>query len=369
MKKQIALMVIAATAMMAFADDAPTVSVTASLRDGSTVNGEFLTKSISGSTVFKKDLALEPSIVKSINFTGTNGEAKVELSNSDRFAMTITNDSFTMRSMLGTLKIPRANFRTITLSFRSQVARDGSSAGLIFHCTFDNRESTLRPLIGKADVRILNATFEKGKNGNAMRVQRGLPAIEVKLPPNTFGNKGCIEFWAKLIDGKTEFTTGGDPRFFTLYSLNEGACGGQMGVFEYASNSGNGNRGLWGGFLAGFAATHSGCGQLMPYSDIFHGKPYEQWHHYAISWNTSGVGSSSDSQFTNNRVVLFIDGQKVSTVHRAGSSDMTYEMLNVPTLIGIPMQELGPSYNNKASFLIDDFKIWNLDKCEFDINR
>ena len=358
--------VVLALAVSAFTAVAakPAVTVTASLRDGSTVKGDFLTKKIIGATLFERNLVLSPSLVRSINFTGTNGESKVELSNGDRFAMTVSNDVFAVRSLLGDLKVPRASMNAISFLSRSVAAAKGTSAeGLVFHCTFDGRDGTIRPMIGKADIRILNATFAEGKNGVAMRVQRGLPAVELNFPPRTFGNKGCIEFWAKLIDGKTEFSTGGDPRFFTLYSGN----GGQIGLLEYASNSGNGNKGLWGGLMAGFAATHPGYVGMMPYSDVFHGKPYEDWHHYAISWNTNGVGSSADSELVSNRVVLFIDGKKVSTVHKVGMSEMMEEVLGAPTLMGIPMYERGPSYNNKASFLIDDLKIWNSDKTTFDL--
>ena len=352
---RMAICVAAAFAGCAALAAKPAITVSASLADGSTVRGEFLTEKIAGATLFEKSLALAPSLVRTLSFTGTNGASKVELFNGDRFAMTVSNDAFAVRSLLGDLKIPRASVNTLSFSSRSRVSKGASREGLVFHCTFDGREGTMRPAVGQADVRILNATFEEGKNGNAMRVQRGLPAAELNFPPHTFGSKGCIEFWAKLIDGKTEFSTGGDPRFFTLYA----GSGEQIGLLEYASNSGNGNKGLWGGLMAGFAATHSGFTGMMPYSDIFHGKPYENWHHYAISWNTSGVSSSEHGS---NRVVLFIDGKKVSTVHKAGMSEMMDD-----ALMGIPMHEQGPSYNNKASFLIDDLKIWNNDKTTFDL--
>ena len=368
MIKRLTLVVMAAVTSTFLADGKPAISATASLRDGSTVKGEFLTDNVKGSTAFSGDFSLDAAIVRSITFTGTNGESKVELVNSDRFAMRIANDSFAVRSMLGDLKIPLANFRAVSLSVDKSgvkgTAGATSSDGLLFHCTFDDRDVTMCPSIGKAEVRILNATFEEGKVGNAMRVQRGIPAVEIKLPPNTFGRKGCIEFWAKLIDGKTEFSTGGDPRFFTLYSV----VGGQCGNFEYASNSGNGNKGLCGTVWTGFAATHSGCSGLMPYSDIFHGKPYEEWHQYAISWNTNDGGCSDNVAKYSIRVDLFIDGKKVSTVHELGSADdMAFKMFGDSILMGIPMNERGPSYNNKSSFLIDELKIWDSDKTAFDL--
>ena len=369
MIKQIALVAIAATAFTSFADvKNTTITMTAVLKDGSSIKGDFPADKVNGTTAFSKCLVLDSAIVKTINFTSTNGESKVELVNGDRFAMTIANNSFAVSSMLGNLTIPRANFRTLSLSARSTAAvNGGSSDGLIFHCTFDGREATMRPSVGTAEIRILNATFGDGKKGKAVLAQRGLPAVEIKLPPNTFGRNGCIEFWAKLLDGKTEFSTGGDPRFFTLYALNDELSCAQIGVFEYASNSGNGNKGLCGGVLAGFAATHSGITHLMPYSDIFHGKPYEGWHHYAMAWNASGIECPDDSQFMSSRVMLFIDGEKVSTVHRAGSSEMMLGLFNSSSLMGIPMREQGPSYNNKSSFLLDELKIWNYDKMTFDL--
>lgn len=357
-------MIIAVTSILgASAGEKTVISTTASLRDGSTVKGEFCTSEIKGGTLFDNELVLSPSLVKSICFIGTNGESKIELTNGDRFAMTITNESFELRSMLGDLKIPRMNFRTILLSVRYVlVDKVESPDGLVFHCTFDDKEATTCPLIGKTDVKILNATFEAGKFGNAMRVQRGIPAVEIKFPPGTFSKQGCVEFWAKLMDGKTEFSTGGDPRFFTLYT----ATGGQCGNFEYASNSGNGNKGLCGTIWTGFAATHSGYGHLMPYSDIFHGKPYEDWHHYAISWKMNDDGCSDNVVKFSICVDLFIDGKKVSTVQELGSADdMALKVFGDSILMGIPMNERGPSYNNKSSFLIDDLKIWNNDKTTF----
>ena len=95
MIKCFAFVSIAVLAITVLAETKTAVSVTASLKDGSTVKGEFLTDKVKGSTCFVKDLALEPSIVRTVNFTGTNGESKVELSSGDRFGMTIVTSSFT----------------------------------------------------------------------------------------------------------------------------------------------------------------------------------------------------------------------------------------------------------------------------------
>ena len=75
MKRSVMTMAVVAAAFVAVAEEAPVVVATASLRDGSTLKGEFRTDAIRGATVFSRDLSLVPSIVRSINFTGTNGES------------------------------------------------------------------------------------------------------------------------------------------------------------------------------------------------------------------------------------------------------------------------------------------------------
>ena len=66
MKRSIVNAIACVCALAAFADAKPTVSVTASLKDGSSVRGDFLTKGIAGATLFAKHLVLAPSIVKTV---------------------------------------------------------------------------------------------------------------------------------------------------------------------------------------------------------------------------------------------------------------------------------------------------------------
>lgn len=82
----------------AFADDV-SLSANATLKDGSVVKGEFLTKAINGSTLFSKTLALDSWNVRSLAFSNTNGEAKVELANGDKFAIKVTDPTLTIKSL------------------------------------------------------------------------------------------------------------------------------------------------------------------------------------------------------------------------------------------------------------------------------
>ena len=170
MKKSIVNAIACVCALAAIAGTEATVYITASLKDGSSVRGDFLTKDITGATLFAKNLVLAPSIVKTVNFTSTNGEAKVELSNGDRFTMTISNDAFAVRSILGDLKIPRTSLRAMSLSARAATAKGGATGGLIFHCTFDDAASITSPAVGPAGT-FMTGTFEDGKIGKALLAQ------------------------------------------------------------------------------------------------------------------------------------------------------------------------------------------------------
>ena len=160
------------------------VTANATLKDGSTVKGEFLTQKITGSTVFANQLALDPTIIKSLTFTGTNGEAKVELINGDKFAMSVATESFAIKSLLGELNILRANFRTFSLSTR-KVAANGHDNGLIFHCTFDDETSLVSPTVGPSVKLELGQIKNDGKNGGALFVQPGVAGAEITLPEGT----------------------------------------------------------------------------------------------------------------------------------------------------------------------------------------
>ena len=256
------------------------VTANATLKDGSTVKGEFLTQKITGSTVFANQLALDPTIIKSFTFTSTNGEANVSLVNGDTFAMTVANDAFAIKSLLGDLEIPRTNLRSLTFSiFRGRNAADG---GLVFYCTFDDDTATKTPAVGPAvKIELGQIIVHEGKNNGSLFVKPGIAGAEIVFPTGTFTNEGCIEFWANMASGKTEFSTGGDPRFFVISNQN----GAEKSHFEFASNDGCGNSGLCGHFFGMRTQTNAGCTYLMPYSDVFKGDDYNAIFKHVSDWN------------------------------------------------------------------------------------
>ena len=346
--KHVFVAILAVITYGTFAQGKANIIANSTLNDGSIVKGEFGTQSITGSTAFMEALKLDPSIVKSLTFAGTNGESKVELTNGDKFAMTVANESFKINSLLGELNIPRANFRALTLSAR-KMASNGHDDGLIFYCTFDDEAAVAAPVVGQpVKLELGQLCPDKGKNGGALFVKPGIAGAEIQLPQGALGAEGCIEFWANMASGKTEFSTGGDPRFFVLFDHN----GSEKGNFEFASNDGAGNSGICGTFFGVHAYSNRDCNYMMPYSDIFKGKDYNGWHHYAFVW-------------TPTKLTIFLDGKEICST--AGQLN-TEAIANSALTFDIPLnRKTGKSFNNKSAFYMDDLKIWNFAKTEFNL--
>ena len=341
--------VLFAATFAAVAQDATIISANATLKDGSTFKGEFTTKCITGSTIFMEKLELDPALIKTVALINTNGESKVELNNGDKFTMKVENDSFAIKSLLGELNIPRTNFRSITLSTK-RISAGGHEDGLVFYCTFDDEAAIATPAVGPAvKLELGQIKPDSGKNGGAFFVNPGIAGAEINFSAGTFGEEGCIEFWANMASGKTEFSTGGDPRFFVITD-NSGA---EESHFEFASNDGCGNSGLSGHFFGMRTQTHAGCTYLMPYSDVFKGEDYNGWHHYALVWTPTTLS-------------IHLDGKKVCG---ANGNINTEKLATSEIIMDIPLNRItGKSFNNKSAFYLDELKIWNFAKREFEIN-
>ena len=322
-----------------------TVAATALLSDGSIVKGEFSTKSITGSTIFLEKLELDPALVKTIAFINTNGASKVELNNGDKFAMTVADGNFAIKSLLGDLCIPRTNFRSISLSAK-KISSGGCDEGLVFYCTFDDETAITSPAVGPKGT-ICSREFVSGKVNGAVRVPVGSSAGFFNLPPETFGKEGCIEFWAK-IEPRREVYRDCDPRMIFIKS--------PAGWFtvEYSSNNGGGR----GGFCIrcfGFEYIKGGAfGSGYRYSDII--RDVAEWHHYAFSW-------------TEDSLSVYIDGVKLVGTYKTGEGRIDEEKLkSAPSVMGLPNSNTN-LYNTEpnSAFSIDELKIWNHPKQEFSL--
>ena len=335
-----------------------TVSANATLKDGSTVKGEFATQSINGSTSFMEVLKLDPAIVKSLTFAGTNGESKVELANGDKFAMTVANESFAIKSLLGKLNIPRDNFRTLSLSTR-KVATNGNDDGLVFYCAFDDEAAIKSPAVGPIGI-FQKGEFCDGKNGQALYLPAYTSCAKFTLPGEMIGPAGTIEFWAKV----NEFgplTDGGCPRFFEILALDSR---GEIS-HDWNANNGSGGSGLTFRVdgLPAMASSYS-----LEYSSCIRSNyrrppmtPPHGWHHYALVWDTNGIGDSAKSS-----AVVFIDGQQVLVTPFRPGWQGPKNLNNGATLFFPSREDEMPDYARRA-YAIDEFKIWNYAKTSFDL--
>jgi len=361
MAKLMALAAVAVAAFAALAGALPAVSVTASLKDGSTVKGEFLTDKVKGSTLFSKDLALEPSIVHTVNFTDTNGESRVELSSGDRFGMTVINPSFTIKSILGELKISRGNVRSLAFSNRPVTPNGGSTGELIFHCTFDDEASVRSPSVGPVG-KFMAGGFADGKINRALMVMPYTKHAAFDFPVGFIKDSGCIEFWAKILKQSPTVATGGDPRLFMITCADDHqmACN-----IDIVSNDGTGNSGFALRTWYGCKSSVKGM-RYLRYADLFTSGDWRDWHHYAVVWDSNGISALPHAP----KAALLVDGKLVASAGFEPLSAHTVRMPSeTPHVLGITNDPvIDAEHNTKSPFLLDEFKIWNYAKTDFLLN-
>ena len=359
MIKRFAFMSIAALAITALAEAKPALSATALLKDGSTVKGEFKTDKVKGATLFAKELALDAAIIRAVNFIGTNGEAKVELSNGDSIGMKIVNPSFTIRSLLGELNIPCGSIRLFSLSRSSVVGMGGPLDGLIFYCTFDDATSVTSPAIGPIG-KFMTGNFADGKIGRALMAMPYTNHAAFEFPAGFIKDAGCIEFWAKILKQSPIVANGGDPRLFTITCADnhEMACN-----IDIVSNDGTGNSGF---ALRTWFGCKSSIGGMryLRYAELFPSRDWRDWHHYAVVWDKDGISGLPQTP----KAALLIDGKMVASAgFQPLSAHMTRMPSETPYVLGITNDPVIDSeHNTKSPFLIDEFKIWNYAKTDFD---
>ena len=341
------------------AQDATIISANATLKDGSIFKGEFTTKSITGSTLFMEKLELDPALVKTVAFANTNGESKIELNNGDKFAMTVADEAFAIKSLLGELNIPRTNFRSITFSSR-RISAGGCDDGLIFYCTFDNKDSITTPALGPNGT-FLRGDFMQGKIGQALQTTVYSQNATFELPANFFNTSGCIEFWAKIQKPSSYIGSGGDPRLFTI---TQKSTNNTISTLDIVSNNGGGNSGFSTWTFLGNMASLRGCRSLH-YQELFPYSDYRDWHHYAIIWDKDGIADLPGRP----RMALLVDGKFIPDIqNHVRSAEDAAALISTPMRLSFTHDpNLDPELSTKSPFLIDEFKIWSYAKTNFDL--
>ena len=338
---------------------APHIRATATVTDGSTIKAEFLSEGISGSTLFATRLTLRPDLVRTITFKGSDGTAQITLRNEDSFSMKLTDCSYRFNSVLGTLDIGRENLRAIRLT--PSTHRPDGTSGLIFHCTFDDAEAVSCPAIGPRAI-FNKARFMDGKFDQAMSVRRYSPEAAFDLPPHFFGKAGCIEFWAKILKQNPSVGWGGDPR---LFSVRDTATGDPFFMIDIVSNDGRGDSGFATWSLPGNFASISGMRGLT-YQELFDKDSWRDWHHYAIVWDDSGIKGIPEK---GRRAALFIDGKLTpcAKFDNRNTAELERLIASSSRLSFTYDPDQDHELQTKSPFLIDEFRIWNYAKFDFDL--
>ena len=198
-------------------------------------------------------------------------------------------------------------------------------------------------------------------------MKAGTNAAEVPFPTGLMQPQGCIEFWGK-IPGATKETTfpdGGNPQFFAM------GVGKWVNTFvKYTANDGMGTGGLHADLPgSAYVSTLPSWSGSARYPD-FLGDP-SAWHHYALVWSDQGLDAASKA--LGRRVVsaLYVDGRLVNPAYGTNGPDRAKflsEFVNNPVVLAFPIvpgRQL--AWQNRVDCMIDDFKIWNFPKTDFDL--
>ena len=338
----------------ALADGDITAAVT--LSDSSVIKGTVAgTTVFEGSVVFTDGVKLPAAMIREMTADGTNGVQIATLANGDKFHFTPTTKALSVATVLGDLSISLSNIRRVAFS-----ATPGSSAdGLIYYCTFDSPEAIEKPAVGPAG-KFLSGRFVDGKVGSALAVNAYSNGAYLQLPPNTIGQKGCFEFWARFMPPAERIGVGPWPCFFTC-----GVLGAEPRFcLEWNANNGTGGGGV-NAMLEHLRACTSSYGSYMTYPGIL-GETTCAWHHYALVWNKDGIEGLSSGSSLPVKAAIYLDGKPIAreSFRNAPNWKLSPAITAPSTFLNFPFHP-EDGIQNRVDYSIDEFKFWNYDRTDF----
>lgn len=339
--------------------DELTLSTSATLRDGSTIKGTLLTSAIKGGAIFADALELPLSVVKTIGFVNTNGDAKVSLVNGDTLSLAVTTPSFDLDSALGRLAIDRAKIRNLAITPRRAIALTDAT-GLVFHCTFDDESSVTSPAVGPAG-RFLNGRFVEGKFEQSLYVPPYTSCAVFDFPSNFFGKAGCIELWFKIENKSSRIGAGGDPRLFCGYDKSD--MSRMVLNVDFVNNDGIGNSGVSALSPMGHTSSITGFGYNLNYQQLFEKHDWREWHHLALVWDSDGIPGMAQPH----KSAVYLNGEALPIPVESGRNpDTLIRLFSAAYRFGIPNDpDQDSERNSKSPYRIDELKIWNYAKTDF----
>lgn len=193
--------------------------------------------------------------------------------------------------------------------------------------------------------------FMAGMFGNAFVAdysQNGLVSFPKEVLPI---EEGCIEFWGKLIGLPLNMGySGARPG---LVSISDGISGDW--VISFTGNDGVGNGGL-NGKVGRLFATGSGRYGAWTYEQVLGSGQVEEWHHYALVWNSDGIAGVDDGT---REVAVFLDGELES-----GRWETIGDAVFLP-LGDCELMLLTNQGMTQGGSAIDNLIIWDYPKTDF----
>lgn len=216
-------------------------------------------------------------------------------------------------------------------------------AGLLLHVTFDDATAVQTPAVGPAGTLLAQPVFAPGRQGAGLLMTGLADGGRVSYPASLIaGQRGTIEFSARLVTPPAVIPWGGSPSFFS-------ACCGYTVQF-------NGNDGWYGGGLVGNAGDGSqatGCyADSFTYSSILGSTGVEAWHHYALVWDEAGLATTGE------KMQVFLDGNPVGTFSVCGQNHRPLTL--APAAGDIIVGTLHEGYRTAGGgAVMDELRIWD----------
>jgi hypothetical protein len=282
------------------------------------------------------------------------------LMNGDRLTGHLDQQMLAVSTIIGDFQVNMSDVRKIQFVHHGKASHEG----LIYWNKFESAEATGKPQIGPISD-LHSGEFVTGKSGIGLKTtDSSNNSMSIDLPKGTLGNKGCIEFWAK-IDGspviEMSYTSGPNPRFFTLST--------RQGLFwlEYNNNNGHGMGGLCSVVSAvPYGIADSFSRSQTPHLGVLDSEPYG-WHHYAVIWNDEGIEGVHTFNKEIATFATLLDGKVYAARNFEGSSKRFQSIKEGSSKFDLGVPSPNATRLNSLRFVIDDLKIWNYDKTKFDL--
>lgn len=232
---------------------------------------------------------------------------------------------------------------------------------VVYYNSFDSAEQVAHPAFGPTSI-CWNVELRDGKKGQALYVPANTPTIGIPFTQGLPQEKGCIEFWAKVLPTTTSFYDSGNPRFFMFNPKNKPEkTESAFSWLELNGNNGCGQSGWIFAFFSVFKTSHT-WGSGSSYPEVFGDLDYRDWHHYVIKWNVNGLSDDATTA-----IRFSIDNEtKISFSTSEVDPNLLKSYLSQSFEMYWPRPDADPIgfQKNKVPFLLDELTIWDSDATE-----